>query len=116
MVQFTRRVTDYLVGHDFHECVNYTLRSGKELSTWVSNTATAELGIENPFVVDQSHLRPTLVMGLLDTLKLNQSRGVAVTKLCESGRVFVEHNGQNLECTSVGFIIAENSERQWLNR
>lgn len=116
VVQFTRLVTDYLVGHDFHECVNYTLRSGKELSTWVSNTATAELGIENPFVVDQSHLRPTLVMGLLDTLKLNQSRGVAVAKLCETGRVFVEHNGQNLECTSVGFIIAENSERQWLNR
>lgn len=116
VVQFTRRVTDYLVGHDFHECVNYTLRSGKELSTWVSNAATAELGIENPFVVDQSHLRPTLVMGLLDSLKLNQSRGGAVTKLFETGRVFVEHNGQNLECTSVAFIIAENSERQWLNR
>lgn len=116
VVQFNRRVTDYLVGHDFHECMNYTLRSGKELSTWVSNTATAELAIENPFVADQSHLRPTLVMGLLDTLKLNQSRGVPVTRLCEAGRVFVEHNGQNLECASVAFVISDNPDRQWLNR
>lgn len=116
VVQFNRRVTDYLVGHDFHECVNYTLRSGKELSTWVSEAATTELAIANPFVADQSHLRPTLVLGLLDTLKLNQSRGVAVTHLCETGRVFVENNGQNLECASVGFVIAENSERQWISR
>jgi len=116
LVVFNRRATDYLVGQNFHECVNYTLRPGKELANWVSNTATAELAIANPLVVDQSHLRPTLVMGLLDTLKLNQSRGVAVSLLCETGRVFIENNGQNYERASVGFIIAENSERQWLPR
>jgi phenylalanyl-tRNA synthetase beta chain len=116
VVRYNRRVTDYLVGHDFHECVNYTLRPAKELVTWVSQTAAAELALANPFVEDQSHLRPTLIVGLLDSLKLNQSRGVAVSRLCETGRVFVEHNGQNLECAAVGFIIAENSERQWLKR
>src|SRR5205085_7262606 len=36
VVRFNRRVTDYLVGHDFHECVNYTLRPAQELTTWVS--------------------------------------------------------------------------------
>jgi phenylalanyl-tRNA synthetase beta chain len=116
VVRFNRRVTDYLVGHDFHECVNYTLRPGKELTTWVSQTAAAELALANPFVDDQSHLRPTLIMGLLDSLKLNQSRGVPVSHLFETGRVFVEHNGQNFECAAVGFVIADDAERRWLKR
>jgi phenylalanyl-tRNA synthetase beta chain len=116
VVQFNRRATDYLVGHDFHECVNYTLRPAKEVTTWVSQTAAAELALANPFVEDQSHLRPSLILGLLEALKLNQSRGVAVSRLCETGRVFVEYNGQNLECAAVGFIIAEGAERNWLQR
>jgi phenylalanyl-tRNA synthetase beta chain len=117
VVIFNRRVTDYLIGHDFHECVNYTLRPAKEIATWVSAAAAQDLALANPFVEDQSHLRPTLVTGLLETLKLNQSRGVAVSRLCETGRVFVERNGQNLECAAVAFVIAEAvGERAWLKR
>jgi len=117
VVLFNRRVTDYLVGHDFHECVNYTLRSAKEIATWVSQTAAIELALANPFVDDQSHLRPTLIMGLLESLKLNQSRGVVASRLCETGRVFIERNGQNFECAAVGFIIADPvGERTWLKR
>src|SRR5205814_1896758 len=73
VVIFNRRGTDYLVGHDFHECVNYTLRPAAEVSTWMSQAAAAELALANPFVEDQSHLRPTLITGLLESLKLNQS-------------------------------------------
>ncbi len=117
IVMFNRRVTDYLVGHDFHECVNYTLRPAKEVATWISQAAAAELTLANPFVEDQSHLRPTLIMGLLESLKLNQSRGVTVSRLCETGRIFVEHNGQNLECAAVAFILAEPlGESSWLKR
>jgi len=115
IVVFNRRVTDYLVGHDFHECVNYTLRPAKEIATWVSAIAAQELALANPFVEDQSHLRPTLITGLLESLKLNQSRGVTVSRLCETGRVFIERNGQNVECAAVGFIIAEPvGQRSWL--
>jgi phenylalanyl-tRNA synthetase beta chain len=117
VVLFNRRATDYLVGHDFHECVNYTLRPAKELTTWVSQTSAQELALANPFVEDQSHLRPTLITGLLESLKLNQSRGVAVSRLGETGRIFVEHNGQNMECAAVAFVIAEPvGERTWLKR
>jgi phenylalanyl-tRNA synthetase beta chain len=117
VVRFNRQVTEYLVGHDFNECVSYTLRPAKELALWASQTAAAELALANPFIEDQSHLRPTLIMGLLDALKLNQSRGVAATRLCETGRVFMESNGQNLECAAVGFIMAEPiGERAWLPR
>src|SRR4051812_3435076 len=114
---FNRRVTDHLVGQNFHEVVNYTLRSRKELATWVSEAAAAELGLANPFVDDQSHLRPTLVTGILDSVKLNQSRGVAVSRLFETGRVFIEVNGTVQECVSVGFVLAHNpKDRSWLAR
>jgi phenylalanyl-tRNA synthetase beta chain len=117
VVLFNRRVTDYLVGHDFHECVNYTLRPAKEIATWVSEAAAADLALANPFVEDQSHLRPTLITGLLESLKLNQARGVAATRLCETGRVFIERNGQNFECAAVAFIIAEGATvSSWLKR
>ena len=115
IVLFNRCVTDYLVGHDFHECVTYTLRPAKEIAAWVSAPAAAELALANPFVEDQSHLRPTLITGLLESLKLNQSRGVAVTRLCETGRVFLERHGQNVECAAVAFLMAEPvAQRTWL--
>jgi phenylalanyl-tRNA synthetase beta chain len=113
---FNRKAIGYLVGHDFNECVNLTLRPGSELTTWVSETAAAELALANPFVEDQSHLRPNLVLGLIDTLRLNQSRGALGGRLCEAGRIFVESNGQNLECASVGFILAEDRSRHWRKR
>jgi phenylalanyl-tRNA synthetase beta chain len=114
---FNRRVTDHLVGQNFHEVVNYTLRSRKELATWVSEAAASELGLANPFVDDQSHLRPTLILGILESLKLNQSRGVAVSRLFETGRVFMEVNGTVQECVAVGFVLAHNpKDRAWLAR
>jgi len=116
VVAFNRKATSYLVGHDFHECVNLTLRPGSELTTWVSQTAASELALANPFVEDQSHLRPTLIMGLLDSLLLNQSRGVPASRLCEAGRIFFESNGHNYEGAAVGFLIAEDPRRHWRRR
>ncbi|MDI1250468.1 MAG: phenylalanine--tRNA ligase subunit beta [Lacunisphaera sp.] len=117
IVVFNRRVADHLVGQDFHEVVNYTLRSRQEISTWVSEAAVTEVALANPFVDDQSHLRPTLIPGLLDALKLNQSRGVAVSRLFETGRVFMELNGTVQECVGVGFVLCHNpKERAWLAR
>ena len=115
-VIFNRRATDYLVGHDFHECANLTLRPAAEVATWVSQAAAAELTLANPLVSDQSHLRPSLIMGLLESLRLNQSRGVPVARLCEAGRIFVESNGTNRECAAAGFIIAADSRRLWRRR
>ncbi len=117
IVVFNRKVTGYLVGQHFHEVVNYTLRAQHELATWVSATSAAELALANPFADDQSHLRPTLVMGMLESLKLNQSRGVAAARLFETGRVFMELNGTVHECVGAAFLLCHNpKERVWLAR
>jgi phenylalanyl-tRNA synthetase beta chain len=113
---FNRRATGYLVGHDFHECVNLTLRPGPEIMTWVSQAAAAELALANPFVADQSHLRPSLINGLLETLRLNQSRGVPLDRLAETGRIFVEHNGAAFEYAATAFVVPEDRIRRWKPR
>lgn len=118
VVVFNRRAADYLVGQHFHECVNYTLRSAGELKHWVSEAAAQELALANPFVEDQSHLRSTLLIGLLESLKLNQSRGAGATRLFETGRVFMEDNGTVFECAAAAFLEAQtkDAERRWLKR
>ncbi|MDF3057889.1 MAG: phenylalanine--tRNA ligase subunit beta [Rariglobus sp.] len=117
IVLFNRAVSAALVGQGFNECVNYTLRPAKELAAWATPAAVADLALANPFVEDQSHLRNTLVSGLLESLKLNQSRGVAASHLFETGRVFIERNGQLSECVAAAFVIAEETgERTWRTR
>ena len=118
VVIFNRKATDYLVGQHFHECVNYTLRSATEVGQWMSAAAVQELALANPFVEDQSHLRSTLLIGLLQSLQLNQSRGTGITRLFEVGRIFVESDGQVYECAAAGFVEVQTKEtaRQWLKR
>jgi phenylalanyl-tRNA synthetase beta chain len=117
IVLFNRNVAAALVGQGFNECVNYTLRPAKEVASWATPAQTAALALANPFVEDQSHLRSTLVGGLLESLKLNQSRGVSVSRLFETGRVFLERNGQLSECVAAAFVIAEETgERSWRPR
>ncbi len=117
IVLFNRAVSSALVGQGFNECVNYTLRPAKELAAWATPAAIADLALANPFVEDQSHLRNNLVSGLLESLKLNQSRGVAASHFFETGRVFIERNGSLSECVAAAFIIAEDTgERSWRTR
>jgi phenylalanyl-tRNA synthetase beta chain len=117
IVLFNRAISAALVGQGFNECVNYTLRPAKELAAWATPAAIADLALANPFVEDQSHLRNNLVSGLLESLKLNQSRGVAASHLFETGRVFIERNGQLSECVAAAFVMAEETgERSWRAR
>ena len=117
IVLFNRKVADALVGQGFNECVNYTLRAGQEIAAWTTPAHVDSLALANPFVEDQSHLRPTLVSGLLESLKLNQSRGVTASRFFETGRVFLERNGQLSECVAAAFILAEETgERSWRPR
>ncbi len=117
ITEFNRAAIAYLVGQHFHECCNYSQRSGPETAAWISETAAKTLGLANPFTEEYSHLRASLINGLLENLRLNQDRRTGATKLFEVGRTFREQDGKIYECLSVGFVIATTSdEAQWLAR
>jgi len=111
VTEFTRAASSYLVGQDFHECINYTLRPGEEIRRGFSNSLAEELKLSNPIIEDQTHLRATLVPGLIDVLKLNQARHTGATHLFECGRVFREHEGAVIELVGVGLVMGEDLDR-----
>lgn len=107
----------YLTGRQFHECMMYSLRSEQEVLHWYGHAIAETLRLANPLTADQSHLRPTLLAGLLDSLKLNLSRRTGATRLFERGRVFREYNGRVYELVSVAFLIyLDPARRDWKPR
>ena len=111
---FARKAATVLVGQGCTEAVNYTLRSAAELERWAARAAVEELRVANPLAEDQSHLRRSLVPGLLETVRFNQARQNTETRFFETGRTFREVNGAVYELMSVAFVLAQpEAARGW---
>ncbi len=116
-VVFSRRAADYLAGQHFNECFNYSLRSWEELHKWFSNAGMDSLRLSNPLSSDQSHLRWSLIPGLLDVLKLNRYRKTGGVRFFERGRTFRELEGAVAEVNTVCFVIFNpEGVRSWKTR
>jgi len=114
ITEFVRRATGYLVGQNYCEAVNYTLRSNEDQSDWLADGPGSGLALKNPISEDQTELRFSLLEGLMDTARLNQSRKTGATRFFETGRVFREANGKIVELISVAFIeCSESAFRSW---
>ena len=114
---FNREMSAYLVGQHFHECKHYSMRAEAESRQWFSNSTADSLALDNPLTSEQTHLRASLLPGLLDAIKLNQSHRNNPRRLFECGHVFREHGGEVWEMVSAGFVLAQGPESQeWLAR
>ena len=117
--QFNDSVGTYMTGKSFNEAFLYTLRNQDEVAFFKGkgHEETLKLKLENPLQSDQSHLRNSLIPGLLDVLDLNLARQNFTTQFFERGRVFRVLEGQIVELISVGFIaLGKNLDRKWLER
>ena len=111
---FKQQVAQDLCGQNFDEALLYSLRAPEEVATLFGDEAYQRLTLANPLQSDQSHLRPSLIPGLLDVLKLNQARGTEATRFYERGQVFRAANGQVSELISVAFVLlADPVRREW---
>ena len=114
---FNDAAADYLTGQNFDEAYLYSLRDPEETKHFFGEELFKLLALENPLQSDQSHLRPSLVPGLLDVLKLNNARGTGATRFFESGHVYRELKGELVELISIGFVmIADPVDRNWRQR
>ena len=114
-VEFVRRAGDLLTGRGFAECQHYTLRDGKEVEKLFGKPTADALALANPLASDQSHVRASLVPGLLDALRLNLANKTAPRRFFEIGRVFRPgKDGVVRELISVAFaVLAEPVTRSW---
>ncbi|MGH8017102.1 MAG: phenylalanine--tRNA ligase subunit beta, partial [Opitutaceae bacterium] len=114
---FLRRAAGVLAGRGFSEAVNYTLRSENEVKRTASRAALSEFRVANPLAEDQSHLRHSLIPGLLETVRFNQTRGNLEGLFFETGRTFREENGAVYEMLAAAFVIAQPEQaRAWSKR
>lgn len=115
---FRRRAVALLSGQGFAECVHYTLRDSVELKKCFGERMTEALALANPLTSDQSHIRPSLLPGLLDAMKLNLAAHNEPRRLFEVGTVFrPQKDGSLRELISVAFVaLATPATRSWRSR
>jgi phenylalanyl-tRNA synthetase beta chain len=110
---YQRKATTILTGKGFQETIHYSLRDADDLSKWGDPDSLEALGLANPLASDASHLRNSLLGGLLDCLKLNLARHNKVERLFECGRVFHQEDGKVYELFSVGFVLLQEGPLSW---
>jgi phenylalanyl-tRNA synthetase beta chain len=71
---FCDRAIDNLVGQGFQETCNYSLRSSEETSSWFPQLECEKVALANPLTSDHTHVRPSLLPGLIDVLAHNQKK------------------------------------------
>ena len=58
------------------------------LSSLVTDSANSRVTLENPIIEDRTRMRPTLLPGLLESVRHNLNHGIRDVRLFEIGRVF----------------------------
>ena len=113
---FLERAIDNLVGQGFQECCNYSLRSSAEVSSWHPHIQVNDLALQNPLTSDHTHIRASLLPGLVDNLSHNQKNLTNLTQVFETGRVFRPSSRGSLELISIAFAsFVKPNSRRWKN-
>lgn len=110
---FNTAAVDYLVGEHFNECIHYSLTN--EAAVSMSFEPADALKLANPLSQEHSHVRASLLPGLLKALSSNLNNGNYAGRLCETGSVFrADEAGRVFELASVAFVMAQpEGERFW---
>jgi phenylalanyl-tRNA synthetase beta chain len=103
--QKRKQITQFLANNGFVECYNYSLRP---------ETVNA-LPISNPLLDNQTHMRTSLIPGLIDVFRYNVQNGNKYAKFFETGHVVWQRNGNKFEeLISVAFLIpTESLDEHW---
>ena len=111
---FCDQAIENLAGQGFQEVCNYSLRTSEEVKNWFPHLDESSIGLLNPLTADHTHVRPSLLPGLLETLSNNQKNLNSLAQVFETGRVFQPGPRGNVELISVAFALFPNSvSREW---
>ncbi|MDR1458169.1 MAG: phenylalanine--tRNA ligase subunit beta [Puniceicoccales bacterium] len=111
--EFIKNSGNFLANNNFNECYNYTLCRADDVEC--GTDSSDRLKLANPLLDDQTHLRSSLLPGLLKTIRYNIQNSNNVQRLFEIGNVFHYKDAVLTEALSVAFVIlTESFERSWL--
>ena len=111
---FDERAADSLVGLGFRECCHYSLRDGKEIEAWHGKETLDSLALANPLTSEHTHLRASLIPGLIEALAHNQRNHNDLRRVFETGRVLRPGPKGVVELLGVAFaILTKPTAREW---
>ena len=93
------KTLDLLIHHGYHEVITYSFTSPTSwdfLGLPLEDPRRAHLRILNPLTEDFSVLRTSLIPGLLEVARYNQSRKNSNLKLFELKKIFLPREGEKL--------------------
>ena len=93
----------------YNEAVTYSFIDQPAAALFGGGTDATRLA--NPISNDMSHMRPSLLPGLLQAAARNQARGVADMALFEVGPVFHGGEPEDQETLAVGLLIGHTGPR-----
>ncbi|MDZ7318032.1 MAG: phenylalanine--tRNA ligase subunit beta [candidate division KSB1 bacterium] len=115
--KFNNLLREIMTGLGYHEVITLSLLNHK----WAQPFSPAScVQIKNPISEDLDTLRPSLVPGLLSTVKWNKNRLVNDQKLFEIGNIFYwDQPAQSRHCEQarIGLVlIGQNRFNHWLEK
>ncbi|MBL4750515.1 MAG: phenylalanine--tRNA ligase subunit beta, partial [Amylibacter sp.] len=93
----------------YNECVTYSFIDQPSAELFGGGADAVKVG--NPISADMSHMRPSLLPGLLQAAARNQARGIMDMALFEVGPVFHGGEPEDQELLATGLLIGHTGER-----
>ncbi len=93
----------------YNECVTYSFIDEKAAGLFGADPEAMRL--ENPISSEMSHMRPSLLPGLLQAAARNQSRGFSDLALFETGWVFDGAEPGEQRLSAAGVLVGRNEPR-----
>ncbi|MDG2402642.1 MAG: phenylalanine--tRNA ligase subunit beta, partial [Amylibacter sp.] len=93
----------------YNECVTYSFIDRKSAERF--GGGADEVMIGNPISSEMSHMRPSLLPGLLQAVQRNQARGVMDMALFEVGPVFHGGEPEEQELLASGILVGHTGPR-----
>lgn len=109
--KFLKSSQDALLSLGYTEAYHYSTRAKEELESLFDDVELNALS--NPLNAEQTHLRMSLLPGLLDALSLNQRNGQTLNRVFETGRVWCPINGKLAELIAVSWAAISPENRPW---
>jgi len=93
----------------YNECVTYSFIDQPTAQMFGGGTDAVKIG--NPISTDMSHMRPSLLPGLLQAAARNQARGIMDMALFEVGPVFHGGEPEDQEVLATGLLVGYTGPR-----
>ncbi len=107
------KLESYLLAQGFSEAYNYTTVSKGQILEWHEAEATDLLALANPLTQEQTHLRNSLIPGLLKTAQYNLHQQTGTYRFFERGKTFHVLNGKVEERFSLACILLPKPYKTW---